>query len=232
MWPLTQKARNISGLRNQQPKRPSLDLPLAGPSLAGVEIGGTTASLHSTESAGSPHRAPSSPLDDEGRPGDLPNEHDSAVGPEVDQDKNERDSQQEFCGVLDDEKFGTAVGDDPKDRDFLPKRRQREKIPGGRPKSYAKGPDVMSKSERTQRRYKPFFKDQTKLDKFFLSSRSDALSDMAHPTPELDTVDTVSAGVRETWNPKSLVYNLLRIQIFVFMVDFYLTLVPVFFRIE
>jgi len=36
----------------------------------------------------------------------------------------------------------------------------------GRPKSYIKGPDVMSKSLCTQQRYASAFKDQTRLDTF------------------------------------------------------------------
>jgi hypothetical protein len=36
----------------------------------------------------------------------------------------------------------------------------------GRPTTYVKGPDVMSKSSRTARRYVPSWKGQTSLDKF------------------------------------------------------------------
>jgi hypothetical protein len=117
------KPRNISGLRNQQPNRPN---PLSGPSVADIELDGTTP--HSTASGSPSHPG--------GEDTDLPNTHDLAngeVGPEIDQDSESEREQQDFFGGLDDEKFGdnlfkTVVEDDPKDADFFPKRRRGEKI--------------------------------------------------------------------------------------------------------
>ncbi|TFK32621.1 hypothetical protein BDQ12DRAFT_659019 [Crucibulum laeve] len=60
-----------------------------------------------------------------------------------------------------------SCGDDPRDEDWVSdslRRKRAFKKP--RPSSYVKGPDVASKSERTQSRYRNLIKNQRKLDAF------------------------------------------------------------------
>ncbi|KAM6492911.1 hypothetical protein JOM56_000864 [Amanita muscaria] len=67
-----------------------------------------------------------------------------------------------LCGDWGDENLQESLialavneGDDPLDEDWLPNALKKRKKPRiERPKQYAKGPDVMSKSKRTQRRYR------------------------------------------------------------------------------
>ncbi|KAI0676399.1 hypothetical protein C8Q78DRAFT_17309 [Trametes maxima] len=63
--------------------------------------------------------------------------------------------------------------DDVNDESWLPsgpyhKRKWNEarRVAGGRPKEYAKGPDILSKAPRTQRRYRKLLEGQTKLNGF------------------------------------------------------------------
>ncbi|KAM6493443.1 hypothetical protein JOM56_011577 [Amanita muscaria] len=73
--------------------------------------------------------------------------------------------------------------DDPNDLDWIPekfKAKRKEKAKGERPKQYAKGPDVMSKSKRTQERYRKQNKDQTSLTRFGFSIKS-AVNTISHP---------------------------------------------------
>ncbi|KAF9461685.1 hypothetical protein BDZ94DRAFT_1310317, partial [Collybia nuda] len=58
-------------------------------------------------------------------------------------------------------------GDDPTDEDWLPRELRKKKQKISRPATYVKGPDVMSKSDRTKRRYQKAFRGQKTLDTFF-----------------------------------------------------------------
>ena len=122
------KARNTSGLRNQQLDRLS---PLPGSPLANIESDGTAP--RSTPSR-SRSRAPS-PDEDQ----DFPDWHDlanSEVGSKIDQD--ESGGEEDFWEDLDDEEFGErlikmAMEDDPKDVDWIPlKKAGKAKVPRGK----------------------------------------------------------------------------------------------------
>ncbi|KIK02078.1 hypothetical protein K443DRAFT_539523 [Laccaria amethystina LaAM-08-1] len=65
-------------------------------------------------------------------------------------------------------KVAAACGDDPRDEDWVPKRKQ-AKERKARPLTYHKGPDVASKSQRTQRRYRKSIATQQSLDSFGFS---------------------------------------------------------------
>ncbi|PCH43236.1 hypothetical protein WOLCODRAFT_153293 [Wolfiporia cocos MD-104 SS10] len=84
------------------------------------------------------------------------------------------------------------AGDDPRDEDWVPdaqwrgkkhaKQPPKENHSPGRPKVYAKGPDVGSKSKRTQKRYWSLLKDQSTLTNFgFLLTASHADSSPTQP---------------------------------------------------
>ncbi|TFK33880.1 hypothetical protein BDQ12DRAFT_669907 [Crucibulum laeve] len=71
-----------------------------------------------------------------------------------------------------DEEFGLkladlAAKDDPNDKDWIPLRLRRKPYEQQEhPKTYIKGPDVMSKSKRTQQQYQKHWKNQATLDIF------------------------------------------------------------------
>ncbi|PCH45126.1 hypothetical protein WOLCODRAFT_155133 [Wolfiporia cocos MD-104 SS10] len=84
------------------------------------------------------------------------------------------------------------AGDDPRDEDWVPdaqwwgkkhvKQPPKENRSPGRPKAYAKGPDIGSKSKRTQKRYRSLLKDQSTLTNFgFLLTASHADSSPTQP---------------------------------------------------
>ncbi|TFK36171.1 hypothetical protein BDQ12DRAFT_725467 [Crucibulum laeve] len=67
--------------------------------------------------------------------------------------------------------MSVKLGDDPCDEDWVPenlraKKKRKEHKKKVRPKTYAKGPDVASKSKRTQERHAAAIKSQGKLDNF------------------------------------------------------------------
>ncbi|KAF8179909.1 hypothetical protein BJ912DRAFT_1062706 [Pholiota molesta] len=66
-----------------------------------------------------------------------------------------------------------AEMDDPNDTDWIPPSLRTKKQPQkDRPPTYKKGPDVMSKSRRTQQRYKATFANQSRLDSFIIRQPS------------------------------------------------------------
>ncbi|KAF9236630.1 hypothetical protein BU15DRAFT_76727 [Melanogaster broomeanus] len=85
-------------------------------------------------------------------------------------------------GILEDEEFGRKLAEmvekeDGKDPEWIPERMRRKKQRcHARPKTYQKGPDVMSKSERTQRRHKAQWRTQTALDVFGFMSKTTAMT--------------------------------------------------------
>ncbi|KAG5651091.1 hypothetical protein H0H81_009867 [Sphagnurus paluster] len=66
--------------------------------------------------------------------------------------------------------FAEMHGDDPEDEDWHPNLHAKKKKKTGRPKHYIKGPDVMSKSARTRRRYTASNQGQQKLNLFLGSA--------------------------------------------------------------
>src|SRR6266540_5108251 len=68
----------------------------------------------------------------------------------------------------------------------------------GRPKSYIKGPDVMSKSLRTQQRYASAFKDQTRLDTFIGTHSS---------IPQIQRVSDCSMSSMESGESVEIIYS-------------------------
>ncbi|KAF8720227.1 hypothetical protein AX14_011127 [Amanita brunnescens Koide BX004] len=96
-------------------------------------------------------------------------------------------------------------GNDPLDGDWLPyaltksKKRRTE-----RPKVYAKGPDIMSKSKRTQCRYRKANRETT-LDAFMSTARAVPTS-VARKFPQSAEVD-ISSAVGKAASSKLHIYK-------------------------
>ncbi|KIJ95201.1 hypothetical protein K443DRAFT_683197 [Laccaria amethystina LaAM-08-1] len=152
------KKRNISGLRNQ-PSSSKV------PFLPAVESTGQNADNNEDDNGGNEIKDDPSP----------PDMKDMASSEQEDnQVDSEFESDDEWKGLTSQElgvrlaELSCKIDDDPTNVDWIPnslRRRKRKKKE--RPPSYVKGPDVMSKSLRTRRRYAESFKNQTQLDQFF-----------------------------------------------------------------
>ncbi|KAF8238549.1 hypothetical protein L208DRAFT_1241989 [Tricholoma matsutake] len=163
--------RNTAGLRNQATQSNIPQLPNAEPLINDVEC---SPSPHDSHEPINP-----SSLD---RPEQALGLHidstrfligDDNAGMESDTEIEEAS----LCGDWEDEglqesmfKLGLDDGDDMSDEDWLPYQlRKTKKLKTERPKQYVKGPDIMSKSKRTQHRYRKASRNQKTLDGFIFS---------------------------------------------------------------
>ncbi|EDR04366.1 uncharacterized protein LACBIDRAFT_330618 [Laccaria bicolor S238N-H82] len=158
------KKRNISGLKNQP--APSV-IPI--PSAIG-ESAGKNADKH-YPSANPGELLPDDEEQDDQPPQDM---KDLASSEQEDDPDSDFESDHEWKGLTSRElgkklaELSCEIDEDPNDMDWIPYRLRRLKgKKKERPKTYMKGPDVMSKSVRSQQRHAKVFKDQTQLDAFF-----------------------------------------------------------------
>ncbi|KAF9552179.1 hypothetical protein CPC08DRAFT_754904 [Agrocybe pediades] len=190
------RARNLSGLQRKYESKP-VNIPRSPRSRDTSQSADGSEESNSRESS----PGPDSEMDDEvylkfkqslgvdfGIEGEL--ESDGATSDESEDDKNDSDDSDWEGEELRDRLFALCIeeGDDLRDEDWVPpklRKRKRFEISDGRPKQYIKGPDVMSKSARTQRRYKGQFKKQQSLDLFGFSKSSHA-SRESSPHPGVD----------------------------------------------
>ncbi|KJA19534.1 hypothetical protein HYPSUDRAFT_204573 [Hypholoma sublateritium FD-334 SS-4] len=94
---------------------------------------------------------------------------------------------------------------EPDDADWIPPSLQK-KLKRERPKTYAKGPAVMSKSDRTQRRYAKDYKNQTRIDQFMERRPSGAAS--SSQIPQVRRVSDRSLSSSESTNSVKEIYTL------------------------
>ncbi|KAF8337206.1 hypothetical protein F5887DRAFT_1161111 [Amanita rubescens] len=136
------RARNTAGLQNQAPSKSNLNSP---------------------ETAPIPEDTPLAPPGHDGE--ELFDNSESEMS---EQDMVEGPT---IWGDLEDDDFGQrlaefAVLNDPDDDEWIPVALRRRKVKKGHPSTYIKGPDVMSKSRRTQQRHMRSWKNQTNLCQF------------------------------------------------------------------
>ncbi|KAJ7858868.1 hypothetical protein B0H13DRAFT_1901681 [Mycena leptocephala] len=172
------KKTNVSGLRNQGSNRsspavsaPSTAPPSPSPEPAGPLFGATPDQSDSETATDDEEQCTmfdSLRNDWEAEERALTNSDiDSELGSDADWDMDEEEG-------LESMKALARQVDPTDDGEWLPPKQVRENLQKReRPKVYIKGPDVMSKSARTQRRYKKSWQTQTRLDNFrFTSSGS------------------------------------------------------------
>ncbi|KAF9550186.1 hypothetical protein CPC08DRAFT_768942 [Agrocybe pediades] len=150
---------------------------------------------------------------------------------ELEEVKDDNDSEEDFSSNASDDEsdygdwegeelraklFSLCVnkGDDPKDEEWVPsellKNNKRKSTRGisGRPTKYIKGPNVMSKSSRTQRRYRKQFQSQTGLESFGFSKLSAPPNSLAsqgsHPSTESLVPDHPTTSNNNVTVPLSL----------------------------
>ncbi|KAF8670168.1 hypothetical protein AX14_005923 [Amanita brunnescens Koide BX004] len=136
------RAHNTAGLQNQAPYKSTLNSPKRAPTPKDNPI---ACCRHDGEAY----------LDDSES---EMSEEDMVEGPAI-------------WGDLEDDDFGQrlakfAVVNDPDDAEWIPVALRQKKEKKGCPLTYIKGPDVMSKSWRTQQRYAQSWKNQTNLCQF------------------------------------------------------------------
>ncbi|KAF8522028.1 hypothetical protein JB92DRAFT_3141090 [Gautieria morchelliformis] len=151
--------RNITGLRNQGGEPSGTDLPNVEPP------------------ANHPSDGPSpsdQPDEDEGLQLHLDSTRVLMDNDEAGIESGSEVEEMSELGDWDDEELqekmymlAVNIGDDPSDEDWIPPElRPKKKVRIDRPKEYMKGPDVMSKSKCTQRRYRKADRGQQRLDAF------------------------------------------------------------------
>ncbi|KAF8156799.1 hypothetical protein B0H34DRAFT_675206 [Crassisporium funariophilum] len=107
---------------------------------------------------------------------------------------------------VDDEMLADKDGDDPRDEDWIPdKQRQKQrkqKIQKSCPSEYKKGPDVGSKTEQTQRRYKKLLSSQQTLENlgFWVSVAPQGMQPSSKPS-SLDSESESSSS--NAWTPNA-----------------------------
>ncbi|KAG6810459.1 hypothetical protein H0H87_012887 [Tephrocybe sp. NHM501043] len=99
-------------------------------------------------------------------------------------------------------------GDDPRDESWVPAqlRSKKKKNSKGRPKKYKKGPDVGSKSARTQHRYRAEITKQTTFDSYFTSK-----ADQPKKTSAPVRVESVTPRRRSTMRNQPRSKRLMRV---------------------
>ncbi|KAL4255827.1 hypothetical protein AB1N83_013423 [Pleurotus pulmonarius] len=163
--------RNISGLRGQRRETVSND---AQPATQEPFTPAITSDLE-------PNNVPieAERVNDSEGEGGYGSEQDDVISNGSDESEIEADEEgfdSEWEEDMDDEEFCSQLialavecGDDPRDEDWVPERmrclkKKRQEMKRPRPKHYKKGPDVASKSERTQSRYRKHIQRQKGLD--------------------------------------------------------------------
>ncbi|KAH9011560.1 hypothetical protein EDB85DRAFT_2228358 [Lactarius pseudohatsudake] len=144
-----------------------------------------------------PHKTPS--WKGQGREGSM-SDFESDLNPG---EQSDDECEEDGFSDLEDEDFAAklvemAERDDPNDTEWIPSRlRTWTQTPKERPRTYAKGPDVMSKSLRTRQRYQKEWKSQTTLNSFFrVPGASLARSYTASPAPSMSSSTTIPRGRR------------------------------------